>query len=368
MKNIKRYSIELNSDNLKQENDSLIQKNLKYLNPLNNPSFKDLQNDSATQRKPIKIIKLRNSDLKEKLKRISSIYYLKPKKRNNMKLSSVHTIRLTNNNTKDMINLDSNNNYDRNTRFSDKDSQMLNSISSILNSKNDNNLILPTGSKILLMKNEREIKLSKSNIINKIDNNKNDKGIDVKNNIKNPFNNIYDNTNINKFHEYDIKFHNSFFKNVNWNNNILKKMLQEKNMKINLDSINNNKYMKRNDTMDKVKEKKNQNVLKNINNNKNYINSYFNSDINKFYNNCKYKNNKLILSLLKNRKKNAGIKNYLSRFNDNNIYHNYCTCNIVNNEKPRNENKRNTISYEHEQNYSSGSSLKASSILCLKNI
>ena len=368
MKHIKLPSIEICSDNFKPENDSSVKMNLKFLQPLKNSSFKNLQKVSDTEKKPIKIIKLRNSDLKEQLKRISSLSYLKPKERNNTKLNRVQTIKVTNNNLNNVINLDSNNNIDRNTRYSDKDSQtMLNSISSIMNNKNENKLILPTASKITIMKSEKEIKLSKSNIINKIDTNKNDKGIKIRNNIKYLFNNNSDKKDNNKFHEYDIKFHNSFYRNVNWNNNILKKILEEKNMKINLDIIKKCNYKKINDAKEKEKKKKNQHELKNINN-KGYVNSYFNSDINNFYNKCKYKNNKLILTLMKKRNQNSGIKNYLSRFNDNNLYRNYCAYNIVNNEKQRNENKGNTLSFEHEYNYSSATSLRGNSILGLKNV
>ena len=367
MKNIKLPSIEICSDNFKPESDSSVKMNLKYLQPLRNPSFKNLQKVCDREKKPIKIIKLKNSDLKEKLKKISSLSYLKPKERNNTKLNRVQTIKVTNNNSNNVINLDSNN-IDKNTRYTDKDSQtMLNSISSIMNNKSENKLILPTASKILIMKNDREMKLSKSNIINKIDNNRNDKGIKIRNNIKYLFNNNYDKIDTNKVHEYDIKFHNSFYRNVNWNNNILKKMLEEKNMKINLDLIKNCKYRKINNAMEKEKKKKNKNELKSINN-KNYINSYFNSDINNFYNKCKYKNNKLILTLMKKRNQNSGIKNYLSRFNDNNLYRNYCAYNIINNEKQINENKGNTLSFEHEYNYSSCTSLRGNSILGLKNV
>ena len=72
-------------------------------------------------------------------------------------------------------------------------------------------MILPFSLKIPLIKFEN--KFNNSDIINK---NK----IKKKNNIKYIFNGVKDQKEIKKIHEYNIKFNNSFLRNIKCNNNI----------------------------------------------------------------------------------------------------------------------------------------------------
>ena len=114
-----------------------------------------------------------------------------------------------------------------------------------------------------------------------------------------------------------------------------------------MEAIKNYKFRNKKGLLEKEKEKekKNQIIFKSINN-ENNNNSYFNSEINNFYNNCKYKNNKLILSLMRNRNINKTKRIYLSRFNEN-IYYNYCVSNINDTESKRslpNEKEKNNNS------------------------
>jgi hypothetical protein len=171
--------------------------------------------------------------------------------------------------------------------------------------------------------------LKKKNQLNEDSKNEND--------VKYVFNGVKDKIIKNNFHEYDIKFKNSFLRNINWNNNVLKKIFRNKKIMLNMELIKNYK-IKKNESKEKEKEKetKELNILKNINNF--YDNSYFNSEINKFYNKCKYKNNKLILSMIKKRKINKTKRIYLNRFNDY-IYNNYCASNDIYNANKKDDNK-----------------------------
>ena len=158
-----------------------------------------------------------------------------------------------------------------------------------------------------------------------------------------------------QIHNYNIKFNNSFLKNINWNNNILKKLLKEKKFKINLGAIKNFKLRNQKESSDKEKEKKNPITFKSYNE---IDSSYFNSEINDFYNNCKYKNKKLILSMKKHDTIKSNQRIFLDRFNDN-INNNFIPSYNGHKQLPKNENKGNILLYEKNKSNSSNVSFNS---------
>ena len=257
-----------------------------------------LKNFIPTKKSPIilkkdNIEELSNDklELKNKLKRVSSISYLNSK--NNKIIKKKIKIRNINN---DIFELNSDN---------------------IINNFSDNIKTRP-------FINDKSIKKYKDK----------DKLIYISQEIKNKLNFSSVNKD-NKIHEYNIKFNNAFWKNISWNNNILKNIFKRslnKGKEKNEEKENsiNCKNMKSFDKeKDKDKEKKNLRIFKNINND--YINSYFYSEINNFYNN--YKNNKIILSKLEKKNMSNNKKIYTSPFNENIYYNNHCVSELINNNK-----------------------------------
>ena len=345
---IEGYSYDFKNEE-KKTIDKRILNHLKVLKPF---PFKSLHKYFDTEKKSISVLNLRKKNLDEESKIIPNNSYMRSNRENPMNHKKIKIIRRANfNNNKNhhiyLINSDNineintNNNYNDSIYTENRFNTLINSRASSVNNKNENyKLSLPIVPKIVLNYGGKN-RLNQSDIIN----NRNNK-IKKERYVRYIFSSIKDKTKSKQLHEYNIKFNNSFLNNINLNNNILKRILKNKKIKINMEAIKNYKFRNKKDLLEKEKEKekekKNQIIFKSINN-ENNNNSYFNSEINNFYNNCKYKNNKLILSLMRNRNINKTKRIYLSRFNEN-IYYNYCVSNINDNESKRslpNEKEKN---------------------------
>ena len=250
-------------------------------------------------------------ELKNTLRRVTSISYLNLKNNKTIK----KRIKITNNINNDILNLNS----DNNILFNDYSDY--NKTRTLINSKS---------SFISIRKNKE-----KNKEINKEKNEEKekDKLIIINNELKNKLNRS-DVIKSKKIHEYNIKFNNLFWRNISWNNNILKNIFKKNlnNKRGKKEEIKNIDCKNMKQSFDKEKEKKNSFVFKSYNENGS---SYFNSEINNFYNNCKYKNNKLKLSLMKERNINKSQRIYMSIFNEN-IYNNFCALNM----NQKNENQK----------------------------
>ena len=346
MNNMKLPFIEGYSDNsINQYNYSYEKRNLnnfKALKDVKNNSFNTLKKNVNRNTMSLQCINLRKNSLKEKLKRISSVSDVEPITINRLNINSIKSIKVQKNKTifNKMNSQNSDNNLEKNKMNSDEYiPQLINRKPNILNNRNNKKLILPIASNKL---NQLKIK----NQVNDDSKKEND--------VKYIFNGVKDKIIKNNFHEYDIKFKNSFLRNINWNNNVLKKIFRNKKIILNMEVIKNFKTKKKNES--KEKEAKELSVLKNINNF--YDNSYFNSEINNFYNNCKYKNKKLILSMKRNDSINSNNRIYLDRFNDfrNN---NFIPSFIEHKKIPKHENKRNSLLYANNKSNSSNVSFNS---------
>ena len=335
---IEGYSYDFQNEN-KKTIDKRILNHLKVIKPI---PLKSIHKYFDTEKKSISVLNLRKKNLDEESKIIPNNSYINSNRDNPINQKKIKIMKRANINNKNhiyLINSDNineintNNNYNDSINTENRFQTLLYGRPSFINYRNENendNLNLPIVPKIL--KNYgRKNRLNQSYIIN----NRNNK-ITKEKYVRYIFSSIKDKTKSKQLHEYNIKFNNSLLNNINWKNNILKRILKNKKIKINMEAIKNYKFRNKKDLLDKEKEKekKNQIIFKSINNENN--NSYFNSEINNFYNNCKYKNNKLILSLMRKRNINKSKRIYLSRFNEN-IYYNYCVSNNYNND---NESKR----------------------------
>ena len=336
---IEGYSYDFQNEN-KKTIDKRILNHLKVIKPI---PLKSIHKYFDTEKKSISVLNLRKKNLDEESKIIPNNSYMKSNRDNTINQKKIKIMKRANiNNNKNhiyLINSDNineintNNNYNDSIFTENRFQTLINGRSSFINNRNENDkLNLPIVPKIL--KNfERKNRLNQSDIIN----NRNNK-IKKEKYVRYIFSSIKDKTKSKQLHEYNIKFNNSLLNNINWKNNILRRILKNKKIKINMEAIKKYKFRNKKVLIDKEKEKekekKNQIIFKSINNESD--NSYFNSEINNFYNNCKYKNNKLILSLMRKRNINKSKRIYLSRFNEN-IYYNYCVSNNYNND---NESKR----------------------------
>ena len=347
IKNMKLPFIEGYSDNSVHKFNSSDQRDLNNFKAFKENHFCNIiLNNFGKERKPIKFINLRKKDLKEKLKKISSVSDIETKSINKKNINSIKMIKLGKrksilNSLKSDI---SDNRLDKNLNNNDDYFQdLIISKSTIVNNRNNKKLILPIASN----------KLNNYKIFNNIEDESK-----KENSCKYIFNGVKEKAKKNTIHEYDIKFNNSFLKNINWNNNLLKKIFKSKKIILNMEIIKDYKIKKKSES--KEKETKEKSILKNINSINNYDNSYFNSEINNFYNNCKMKNNKLILSMVK---KNDSIKSYkkiyIDRFNDNNKNSNFFPSKIIHNNFPKNENKRNILLYQKNKSNSSNVSFNS---------
>ena len=348
MNNMKLPFIEGYSDNsINQYNYSYDKRNLnnfKALKDVKNNSFNTLIKNVNRNTMSLQCINLRKNSLKEKLKRISSVSDVEPITINRLSMNSIKFIKVQKTKTifnkMNSQNSDNNNNLEKNKMNNDEFiPQIINIKPNIINNRNNKKLILPIASNKLNQ-------LKKKNQVNEDSKKEND--------VKYVFNGVKDKIIKNNFHEYDIKFKNSFLRNINWNNNVLKKIFRNKKIILNMEVIKNFKMKKKNES--KEKETKELSVLKNINNF--YDNSYFNSEINNFYNKCKYKNKKLILSMKRTDSINSHNRIYLDRFNDfrNN---NFIPSFIEHKNILKNENKRNSLLYEKNKSNSSNVSFNS---------
>ena len=331
---IEGYSYDFQNEN-KKTIDKRILNHLKVIKPI---PIKSIHKYFDTEKKSISVLNLRKKNLDEESKIIPNNSYMKSNRDNPINQKKIKIMKRANiNNNKNhiyLINSDNineintNNNYNDSIFTENRFQTLINGRSSFINNRNENDkLNLPIVPKIL--KNfERKNRLNQSDIIN----NRNNK-IKKEKYVRYIFSSIKDKTKSKQLHEYNIKFNNSLLNNINWKNNILRRILKNKKIKINMEAIKNYKFRNKKDLLDKEKEKKNQIIFKSINNESD--NSYFNSEINNFYNNCKYKNNKLKLSLMKERNINKSQRIYMSIFNEN-IYNNFCALNM----NQKNENQK----------------------------
>ena len=348
MKNMKLPFIEGYSDNSINQYDYSYDKrnlnNFKALKDVKNNSFNTLIKNVNRNTMSLQCINLRKNSLKEKLKRISSVSDVEPITINRLSMNSIKFIKVQKTKTifnkMNSQNSDNNNNLEKNKMNNDEFiPQILNIKPNIINNRNNKKLILPIASNKLNQ-------LKKKNQVNDDSKKEND--------VKYVFNGVKDKIIKNNFHEYDIKFKNSFLRNINWNNNVLKKIFRNKKIILNMEVIKNFKMKKKNES--KEKETKELSVLKNINNF--YDNSYFNSEIKNFYNKCIYKNKKLILSMKRTDSINSHNRIYLDRFNDfrnNNFIPSFNEHKNI----PKIENKRNSLLYEKNKSNSSNVSFNS---------
>ena len=317
--------------------------NFKALKEIKNNSFNALNHNLDKNTLRIQCINLKKNGLKGRLKRISSVSDVESININKINMNPIKFIKIQKNKTLfDKINSENNdNNIHQNLLKSDEYiPQLINKKLNLFNNKHRRKLILPIAANKL-----NQMKIIKDDEMKK------------ENEIKHIFNGVKDKMRKKNFHEYDIKFNNSFLKNINWNNNVLKKIFRNKKIMLNMELIKNYK-IKKNESKEKEKEKetKELNILKNINNF--YDNSYFNSEINNFYNNCKYKNKKLILSIKKSESISSNQRIFLDRFNDN-INNNFIPSLIEHKKIPNNENKGNILLYEKNKSNSSNVSFNS---------
>ena len=313
--------------------------NFKALKEIKNNSFNALNHNFDKNTLRIQCINLKKNGLKGRLKRISSVSDVESININKINMNPIKFIKIQKNKTLfDKINSENNdNNIHQNLLKSDEYiPQLINKKLNLFNNKHRRNLILPIAANKL-----NQMKIIKDDEVKK------------ENEIKHIFNGVKDKMRKKNFHEYDIKFNNSFLKNINWNNNVLKKIFRNKKIMLNMELIKNYK-IKKNES--KEKETKDIGLLKNINNF--YDNSYFNSEIKNFYNNCKYKNKKLILSIKKSESISSNQRIFLDRFNDN-INNNFIPSLIEHKKIPNNENKGNILLYEKNKSNSSNVSFNS---------
>ena len=365
---MKLPKIEGFQSDLKIKNHNIL--NTKFLNNIKvikHFPLKNLHNYLDTEKKSMSMLNIRKKNYYEEKKIMTNLSYLKSSRENEspIKQKQIKILKKTNNNehiymlNSDNVILNSNNRFNDSTYLENRYQTLINNRASLIKNKNEKKkLILPIVSEIL---KHDELKYEKNNL-NQSDVNVINHKIKLKKSdyLKYILSGTNNEEKTQKIHEYNIKFHNSFLSNINWNNNILKRIFKNKNIKINMETIENFKYKNKKELLekDKEKEKKNPIVFKNINNDND--NSYFNSEINNFYNNCRYKNNKLILSLMKKRNINKNDKRiYLNRFNEN-IYHNYCASNNIYNNNHKNENKGNNLFAEKSQEKSKNNSINNS--------
>lgn len=353
------------SNNVKITNHNIINKRL--LNNIKiikyNP-FKNMHNNIGNEKKSLSVVNLKKKKLYKEQEIMTINSYLKSNLEKPINKKIIKIVKKDDNNDNDLrlnsdnlyANNDNNNDFNDTIYTENRFKTLINSKSSFINNRNENNkIILPTVTK-MLGNFDGKNKLNQSVLnINKI------KKIKLKQDkyIRDIIAGVKEEEKFKKLHEYNIRFDNSFLYNINWNNNILKNMLKNKKININMEAIKNYKIKNKKMQFDKEKEKKNILLSKSIDNEND--NSYFNSEINNFFNNCKYKNNKLILSLMKKRNNNNNINKriYLSRFNEN-IYNNYCESNNLYNENPKFENRRASLFVEKEQEKSRDNSMNNS--------
>ena len=170
-----------------------------------------------------------------------------------------------------------------------------------------------------------------------------------------------------KYHEHYIFFNNCFFKKNSWNNNLLKNILP-KNINYILKERELQKIAKINSQLsqekeknDKIKIKNKFNIFRNLSNSHDNSYSFFNSEINHFYNN--YKNNNCKLILFK-RNENINKDNNKIHFNKlhKNISYNY-NLNIPHKKNQNNCNKKNALI----KNISYDSMINVNSLFTMKN-
>ena len=324
---MKLPKIEEYSSYFPNENKRIIDKNLlNYLKIIKNP-FQSLHKYFDTEKKSISLMNLKKKNIEEESKIIPSNSCFKSSSKDNIFDSKkIKIIKRPYNHRLYMVNSDNvneinnhNNYYNDSLHSENRAETLLNIKSYVLNDKiEDYKFPLPVVQNIP-KKSKGVNTINQSDFLNGRHNKmKREHSMKI---IRSGFE---ESKNSKQIHNYNIKFNNSFLKNINWNNNILKKLLKEKKFKINLGAIKNFKLRNQKESSDKEKEKKNPITFKSYNE---IDSSYFNSEINDFYNNCKYKNNKLILSLMKERNINKSKKVYLSIFNEN-IYNNYCAFNM----------------------------------------
>ena len=292
-----------------------------------------------------KINSYRDLNLSEKYNKIQSI---SPQMKNNMKIN----INLVNKKIKIIKSCDNlfvNKNFNTNDNI-DKNRNKMNiliekEISDNINKKNEKDedkTILPFSSKILKNKNINSININ---------------GLKFKDFINNRYeiNNeltkkkaIDYNLDKNKgYHEHYIFFNNSFLGKNSWKNNLLKNILP-KNINYILKERELQKIAKINSQLsqekeknDKIKIKNKFNIFRNLSNSHDNSYSFFNSEINHFYNN--YKNNNCKLILFK-RNENINKDNNKIHFNKlhKNISYNY-NLNIPHKKNQNNCNKKNAL-------------------------
>ena len=358
---IEGYSYDFQNEN-KKTIDKRILNHLKVIKPI---PLKSIHKYFDTEKKSISVLNLRKKNLDEESKIIPNNSYMKSNRDNTINQKKIKIMKRANiNNNKNhiyLINSDNineintNNNYNDSIFTENRFQTLINGRSSFINNRNENDkLNLPIVPKIL--KNfERKNRLNQSDIIN----NRNNK-IKKEKYVRYIFSSIKDKTKSKQLHEYNIKFNNSLLNNINWKNNILRRILKNKKIKINMEAIKKYKFRNKKVLIDKEKEKekekKNQIIFKSINNESD--NSYFNSEINNFYNNCKYKNKKLILSIKKSESISSNQRIFLDRFNDN-VNNNYIPSLIEHKKIPNNENKGNILLYEKNKSNSSNVSFNS---------
>ena len=313
--------------------------NFKALKEIKNNSFNALNHNLDKNTLRIQCINLKKNGLKGRLKRISSVSDVESININKINMNPIKFIKIQKNKTLfDKINSENNDNKINQNLLKSEEyiPQLINKKLNLFNNKHRRKLILPIAANKL-----NQMKIIKDDEMKK------------ENEIKHIFNGVKDKMRKKNFHEYDIKFNNSFLKNINWNNNVLKKIFRNKKIMLNMELIKNYK-IKKNES--KEKETKEIGILKNINNF--YDNSYFNSEIKNFYNNCKYKNKKLILSIKKSESISSNQRIFLDRFNDN-VNNNYIPSLIEHKKIPNNENKGNILLYEKNKSNSSNVSFNS---------
>ena len=297
--------------------------------------FQSLHKYFGTKKKSISLINLKKKNIEEEFKIIpSNSFFKSSSKENLLEKRKMDIMQKPYNNWLYMINSENLNELNSQNIYYNDSLNSDNRIETSLNIKryniNDNietiKLSLPLIRKIK-KNNKGTNTINQSDFLNKRHNK-----IIREHSIKIIKSSFEEKKNNKQIHNYNIKFNNSLLKNINWNNNILKKILKNKKSKINIEKIKNFKFRNKKEILDKEIEKKNSFVFKSYNENGS---SYFNREINNFYNNCKYKNNKLKLSLMKERNINKSQRIYMSIFNEN-IYNNFCALNM----NQKNENQK----------------------------